>query len=103
VSGNAAKNVDGSIPDAFVLGDDDEEEEEDDKTGFNEENNPPPAYPSPSESHSSSTVENTPHESLPKAPPRYYIKKGDTLRGIALRFGLDVSVFSYSSCGMYQS
>ncbi|KAJ6577155.1 hypothetical protein B0H19DRAFT_1207732 [Mycena capillaripes] len=70
-----SRNVDGAVrdEDTFVVGDDDDEEME-------------PSDPSPqSPAVPASAIESS-------APPsKYYIKRGDTLQGIALRFGLDAS------------
>ncbi|KAJ7494635.1 hypothetical protein B0H11DRAFT_1716815 [Mycena galericulata] len=67
----ASRNIDGAVrdEDTFVLGDDEDDEEVE----------PPQQPPAPVES---------------SAPPsKYYIKRGDTLQGISLRFGIDASIF----------
>ncbi|KAJ7475755.1 hypothetical protein FB451DRAFT_1338937 [Mycena latifolia] len=77
----ATRNVDGAVrdEDTFVVGDD--EDENDDAQSSAQQAHPP--------------VESVPVESLPPIdntptpPPKYYIKRGDTLQGISLRFGLD--------------
>ncbi len=87
----APTNLDGAVrdEDMFVVGDDDDDED--------------PTLPPYTES---SSVTNTISESkidkpssideIPSAsgPPKYYIKRTDTLQGIALRFGVDVRLFS---------
>ncbi|KAJ6544771.1 hypothetical protein DFH09DRAFT_1249237 [Mycena vulgaris] len=78
----ATRNIDGAVrdEDTFVLGDDEEFENGDDEaeapsSSFVVESSAVPAEP--------------PTESVASAPPKYYIKRGDTLQGICLRFGLD--------------
>jgi len=89
------KNVDGGVrdEDMFVLGDDDEglSEEEDRSTP------PPPAYAESATTptipehdtaeNGATTSQSVDH--LVSTSPKYYIKPGDTLRGIALRFGVN--------------
>ncbi|KAG7447334.1 uncharacterized protein BT62DRAFT_980348 [Guyanagaster necrorhizus] len=87
-------NLDGAVrdEDVFIVGDDDEDNEDDTTTM------PPPAY---TESLSVTNIETALVESnIDKAsstdeispisgPPKYYIKRTDTLQGIALRFDVD--------------
>ncbi|KAK0200913.1 hypothetical protein DFS33DRAFT_1462682 [Desarmillaria ectypa] len=89
----AQSNLDGAVrdEDMFVVGDDDEDDE--DTTSM-----PPPAY---TESSSVTSAETALFESnvdkpssndeisSASGPPKYYIKRTDTLQGIALRFGVD--------------
>jgi hypothetical protein len=72
----ASRNVDGAVrdEDTFVLGDDEDDDQE-------------PTDPQPP---ATAPVESSPE--TPATPSKYYIKRGDTLQGIALRFGLDASV-----------
>lgn len=106
----AEANVDGGVRDGdvFVLGDE-EDEGEAEGTGGAEAGNgsrtPPPAYsstavptsggpPTPDVPHSTkatTTAEGEPSGSVP-APSKYYLLKGDTILGISLKFGIDVSV-----------
>lgn len=88
-----AANIDGAVrdEDTFILGDDEDEQEE-----------APPAYPAdPAETSSvdgsttrlmepSETIMDAPESSTSGGPARYYIKRSDTLQGIALRFGVNV-------------
>ncbi|KAJ7127100.1 hypothetical protein C8R44DRAFT_874180 [Mycena epipterygia] len=71
----ATRNVDGAVrdEDTFVLGDD---EDDDEPQSSAAEDSADPAEPPPT-------------ESAPSPPSKYYIKRGDTLQGISLRFGLD--------------
>ncbi|KAJ6494733.1 hypothetical protein C8R47DRAFT_974246 [Mycena vitilis] len=68
------RNLDGAVrdEDTFVLGDDDDEDLE-------------PSDPSLA---AAAAAEGS-SENETSAPSKYYIKRGDTLQGIALRFGLD--------------
>ncbi|KAJ7931419.1 hypothetical protein B0H13DRAFT_2227942 [Mycena leptocephala] len=70
-----SRNVDGAVrdEDTFVLGDDEDDDQE-------------PTDPQPP---ATAPVESSPE--TPATPSKYYIKRGDTLQGIALRFGLDAS------------
>ncbi|KAJ7178577.1 hypothetical protein C8R43DRAFT_1084458 [Mycena crocata] len=63
------RNVDGAVrdEDTFVLGDDEDDEEVPAAASI-----PAPADPA-----------------TPSPPSKYYIKRGDTLQGICLRFGID--------------
>lgn len=101
-----SRNVDGAVrdEDTFVLGDD--EDDSADET----ESPSPPAYPTPSLSTSAHTEETTTSQrSSPSltnsgeqmAPPiteqlnhtgplQYDLKPGDTIQGLALRFGVNV-------------
>jgi len=108
-------NINGEVrdQDTFILGDDDEDEENEELEflagdGAASRSSPPPLYESivdpwkeeespPHEtatltSNSSSQAE---EPSFPKPdntrPYRYYINRSDTLQGLSLRFGIDVS------------
>ncbi|KAK0476098.1 hypothetical protein IW261DRAFT_1492010 [Armillaria novae-zelandiae] len=83
----APRNLDGAVrdEDMFVVGDDDDD---DDETA-------PPRY-----TESSSVTSTVTESKIDKpssideissasGPPKYYIKRTDTLQGIALRFGVD--------------
>jgi hypothetical protein len=96
------KNIDGGVrdEDVFTLGDDEDEEQDDDHPIH------APASVSPSttssvtvldaRSPSSVTLPPDPTVNIPAVDPepgkpwKYYVKKGDTVNGLALRFGLDV-------------
>ncbi|KAF7316909.1 LysM domain-containing protein [Mycena chlorophos] len=70
------RNVDGAVRDeeTFVVGDDDDDEE-------------PQKAPEFAASHSETSSEPAPAPST--VGDKYFVKKGDTLRGIALRFKVD--------------
>jgi hypothetical protein len=69
----------------FVIGDDEFEDDDDvQPSGLDT-----PAAPK-SNANLPSPAESAP---TPSPPAKYYIKRGDTLQGISLRFGLDVSTF----------
>ncbi|KAJ7363925.1 hypothetical protein DFH08DRAFT_1015485 [Mycena albidolilacea] len=75
----AGRNLDGALrdEDTFAIGDD--EDDDSDPSELPQYSAEPPTAPA--------TV---PAESSPAAAPsEYYIKRGDTLQGIALRFGVD--------------
>jgi len=76
VSATIAKNVDGAVrdEDTYVVGDDDDDDEP-------EEAEPPADAPAPNDDEPSASSSSPPSE--------YWIKRADTLRGIALRFGVD--------------
>ncbi|KAJ7284890.1 hypothetical protein C8J57DRAFT_1432158 [Mycena rebaudengoi] len=85
----SSRNVDGAVrdEDTFVLGDSDEEEfDNDDNKG--ESKSPESGF-----NNLASTIDiaetTKPAPDSTSAPPKYYIKRGDTLQGISLRFGLD--------------
>ena len=99
-------NVDGAVrdEDTFVVGDDDDESG-DEQTGASDPTPPPPYVASldtvptdepgpsppiasqPSQTATPSTTVTTPAEIS-----KYYIKPGDNLQGIALRFGVNASL-----------
>jgi hypothetical protein len=106
-------NVDGSVreQDLFVLGDDDEDavelgdyeggEGDDDGSSYGAVSTPPAPPPEPtieSEGTHTTQLESGPNaeEAASTAgnqsavPHKYYIKRSDTLLGIALRFKIDV-------------
>ncbi|KAJ7034947.1 hypothetical protein C8F04DRAFT_545692 [Mycena alexandri] len=101
-SGNAtpvqrpSRNIDGAVrdEDTFVLGDEDDEDGEGDE---GEDGSVPPSEVV--QASSATAVQNRAIESepsltpsspgAPETPSKYYIKRGDTLQGIALRFGVD--------------
>lgn len=96
-------NLDGAVrdEDTFVLGDDDE----DDNTTENSSTQlpPPPPYSSTLEPVDPETGpskfragEQSAATALPPSIPKYTIKHGDTLQGIALRFKVDVCKSSMS-------
>ncbi|KZV96635.1 hypothetical protein EXIGLDRAFT_608940 [Exidia glandulosa HHB12029] len=76
----------------FVLGDSDEEESD---------NNTPPAYDAADSAGApsgdatlnaaapSENITRSAHSSTPSGPPLYYVRRGDTLQGIAFKFGVD--------------
>ncbi|KAJ7903642.1 hypothetical protein B0H14DRAFT_950822 [Mycena olivaceomarginata] len=74
-----ARNLDGALrdEDTFAIGDD--EDDDSDPSELPQYSAEPPTAPAA-----------VPAESSPAAAPsEYYIKRGDTLQGIALRFGVD--------------
>lgn len=93
-------NVDGAVrdEDTFVVGDD----EDDDASDGEEEGSglgPPPPYESSSEpsQQSKPTIEEPADDPSPQAistslsnPYKYYLKPNDNLKGIALRFNVNV-------------
>jgi hypothetical protein len=97
------QNIDGALrdEDTFVLGDDEEEEEV----------QPPPQYLADLQSQCSpaSLIPSAepsrelaipPAKSLPSTALLYHIKPGDTVHGLALRFGIDVSCPTIDSRSM---
>jgi hypothetical protein len=77
-----ARNLDGALrdEDTFAIGDD--EDDDSDPSELPQYSAEPPTAPAA-----------VPAESSPAAAPsEYYIKRGDTLQGIALRFGVDVRI-----------
>lgn len=100
-TGTARANVDGAVrdEDTFVLGD---EDDDDDKFDFEDEkleaeaigNVPAPAaHPhgvSPGDRNEMPAEEPATAKSV-ESPLKYYIIPSDTLQGIVLRYGLDVS------------
>lgn len=102
-SGVRRPNVDGGAHDdgMFVLGDEDESDESDvdeilaeDREHLNPTSSVPStslkdALESPESLSEDPTPPDVPEISTP-APAKYYIQRGDTLQGIALRFGLHV-------------
>lgn len=110
------QNLDGGLHDSeiYAIGDDDDDEEDQEgKLGTVPGDNspstpatPPPAYTELDDplSQGANTQTNTlqdndkppeqdeAHEASISAPSEYYIQPKDTLVGIALRFGVDVSV-----------
>ena len=97
-------NVDGAVrdEDTFVLGEDEDEEEGAEQNESSDLRGPPPPYSSElpvvgsGPSTSTSALEVTPTGDEPgtstdiSAPSKYYIQPNDNLRGIALRFGVNV-------------
>ncbi|KAJ7227081.1 hypothetical protein GGX14DRAFT_548025 [Mycena pura] len=81
----ATRNVDGAVrdEDTFVVGDDDEAEDGDDDLDSAARVGPATSSPVAIGSLPAPT------ESAPSPPSKYYIKRSDTLQGIALRFGID--------------
>jgi LysM repeat protein len=103
-------NVDGSVrdEDTFILGDADDDEEDDwlpdepSKSGARVTKQPEPSHtvvpllegpfdPDVIPDNSTLTTEQ-PTNTNDAAPPKYYIQRNDTLQGIALRYGLNVSI-----------
>jgi hypothetical protein len=88
------KNVDGALrdEDMFIVGD--EEEEEDDQppsqllANLQSQSSPAPLMPS---AEASGELAIPSAKSLPPTPLLYHIKPGDTVHGLALRFGIDVT------------
>lgn len=66
--------------DAFVIGDDDEEEQSLAPEQDNNTEQPETLVPAPTESQDM------------VGPPKYWLKKGDTLNGIALRYKINVRI-----------
>ncbi|KAJ7104252.1 hypothetical protein B0H15DRAFT_960193 [Mycena belliarum] len=92
------RNVDGAVrdEDTYVVGDDEEELEDGDETELTSQESvhatrAEPAHVVPGGSVHMAAAEplSPPAETTPGLPPKYYIKRGDTLHGISLRFGLD--------------
>ena len=108
-------NINGEVrdQDTFILGDDEDEDEENEEVessagdGAASISSPPPLYESIVDPWKEESV---PHETatltsnsfsqaeeplFPKPdntrPYRYYINRNDTLQGLSLRFGIDVS------------
>lgn len=96
-------NINGAVrdEDTFVLG---EDEDDEDLSG---EGTPPPPYPEQTSSKSSSPPAQADGQPTPQSissaeittklnssnyhnSSQYYIQRGDTVHGIALRFGVDV-------------
>lgn len=98
-------NLDGALrdTDVFAIGDEDDEDE-DEQDQSSRIPSPPPAY-----HESDSDIPNTAHltastepssspappaepeqETSSSTPRKHYIQKNDTLRGLALRYGVDV-------------
>jgi hypothetical protein len=87
-------NVDGAVRDRdlFVLGDFDDEDmvdleskDPDDTVSTNE-----PSHQSPPATKPPTSVIEAQVSSQPPVPPKYHLKRGDTLLGIAFRFKVDV-------------
>jgi len=94
------KNVDGAVKDEdmFVLGDDeDEAPSEEEAPPAHAEAATTPTIPE-HETPATEAQAITSHSADHTAPtsPQYYIKPGDTLQGIALRFGINASRFSFT-------
>ncbi|KAF5367436.1 hypothetical protein D9758_003801 [Tetrapyrgos nigripes] len=88
-------NIDGAVrdEDTYVIG---EDEDDDGLDGELDSNPPPPYLSSPDSSPGTNSLpdELSSSEQIdpsvnPHNPYQYYIKKGDTLQGIALKFGVD--------------
>ncbi|KAJ4478586.1 hypothetical protein C8R41DRAFT_772469 [Lentinula lateritia] len=96
-------NINGAVrdEDTFVLGEDDEDDED-----LSGEGAPPPPYPEQTSSKSSSPPAQADGQPTPQSissaeittkinssnyqnSSQYYIQRGDTVHGIALRFGVD--------------
>lgn len=107
------RNIDGGVhdEDVFTLGDDDDESEGEDEGPVegSGQHSPPPAYTEVPEvtTQTSSHIEapavlDKPADSLDELPPevegprKYLIQSSDTLLGISLKFGIDVSTVSVS-------
>ena len=111
------KNVDGGVhdDDVFAIGDDIEEDDSEDDSesrsirklaesgggpaendNLNLHPNPPlvdtPSSPNTETQESGSLLEDD-TLSTSSGPPKYYIRPGDTLIGISLKFGIDVSIY----------
>ncbi|EJD37732.1 hypothetical protein AURDEDRAFT_116704 [Auricularia subglabra TFB-10046 SS5] len=67
----------------FVLGDDDEDEDED------VDCDAPPEYSVNPAHDAGPPPENTAVSAEPVGPPIYHVQRGDTLQGLAFRFGID--------------
>ena len=101
-------NVDGAVrdEDTFILGDDEDEDEGEDTNKISDRHgssSPPPPYsselpvnqPGPStpiipQEFQTCTEEAAGPSTETSAPSKYYIKPNDNLKGIALRFRVDV-------------
>lgn len=99
----ASNNIDGAVreEDTFVLGDADDDEEDDAapheprKSGIAEQPEPlHTALPIPEDPNNSTLTEQSSDTNA--VPSKYYLTRNDTLQGIALRFGLNVSNFQPS-------
>lgn len=110
------RNIDGGVhdEDVFTLGDDDDEYEGEDEDAVegSGQHSPPPAYTEVPEvtTQTSSHIEapavlDRPTDSLDglssanEGPRKYLIQSSDTLLGISLKFGIDVSTASVSYQG----
>ncbi|KAF9236754.1 hypothetical protein BU15DRAFT_89039 [Melanogaster broomeanus] len=88
-------NMDGALrdEDMFVLGDDEDDEEGGDEEGLVPERSmdyPPPQNFLRASPSRRPQLERDTHSNV-TAPPVYYIRRGDTLQGIALRLGVNHS------------
>ena len=95
VTQGLAKNIDGAVrdQDTFVLGDDDDEEGEDGVSQLVEHPSTLSEVPRPGEPTAGDNgADAAPLSNMsPPTSPQYYLKSSDTLQGIALRFGVDVT------------
>jgi hypothetical protein len=71
---------------AFVIGDDDDDQETSNESNSHKENNLVGQKPEPEPPKQMEAEDTVEHR-----PSKYWLKKGDTLQGIALRFKLNVS------------
>lgn len=83
------KNIDAAVrdEDTYVIGEDEEDEGQDEGTA----KAPPPPYEF---SPTLDTPLEPPQDSSSSVPLNYYIKRNDTLRGIALRFGINACPYT---------
>ena len=93
------KNVDGGVhdDDVFAIGDDIEEDDSEDDSESRSirklaESSGGPAENDTETQESGSLLEDD-TLSTSSGPPKYYIRPGDTLIGISLKFGIDVSIY----------
>ena len=113
-------NINGEVrdQDTFILGDDDDDDDDDEENeeeslgisagdGATSISSPPPLYesivdpwkeespPHETATLTSNSISQAEESSSPKPdntrPYRYYINRSDTLQGLSLRFGIDVS------------
>lgn len=112
-SSSAPQNFDGGVhdEDVFALGDDEDDSDDEADSGAGESTPPTPATPPPAyaevdepadaghgsqvtPSGANNVQDEVNKDAAPScgAPSKYYIQPKDTLVGIALRFGVDVSI-----------
>jgi hypothetical protein len=86
--------MDGGVKDedVYAVGDD-EDDDEDELEGPSTLDASGSRVPAEPRANDVLLEEMAPETDDPTAPIQYHIKRSDTLRGIALRFGLDVSHF----------
>ncbi|KAI5119327.1 hypothetical protein M0805_000557 [Coniferiporia weirii] len=90
-----AANADGALRDAdmFVVGDEEDEDQEDDDGELNAGSRPRPASREAADQRADPPAP-PPATSAGSAPRTHRVQKGDTLRGLALRYAVD----AYALC-----